>query len=107
MGAVNRSNSKHWRAAEANSEEKTLIKRHHPPVNILGGYKHSDAPVVDLAPSNPATSEVRQDKALFTDDRLDIPEFLRRTARPPEAAAQNNRQSGATRALRPRRRGRS
>jgi hypothetical protein len=71
-------------------------------VKVLGGYKHSGAPVVDLAPSKPATSEVRQGKALFTDDRLDIPEFLRRTARPTEPAPQNHRQS-ATRAQRSRR----
>jgi hypothetical protein len=78
--AINRTNFKHWRTADANSDEKTLTKRHHPPVNVLGGYKHSGAPVVDLAPSTPAASEVQQAKALFADDRLDIPEFLRRTA---------------------------
>jgi hypothetical protein len=99
---INRTNLKHWREANAEAEEKALIKRHHPPVNVVAGYKHSDAPVVDLAPSKPTTFEVRQGTALFTDDRLDIPEFLRRTARPPEAAAQNHRQS-ATRAQRPRR----
>jgi len=100
--AVNRTNLSHWRGANVKAEKETLIKRHHPPVNVLGSYKHSGAPVVDLAPSKPATSEVRQGKALFTDERLDIPEFLRRTARPPEPAPQNQRQS-ATRAERPRR----
>ena len=92
----NRSNFKHWRAADANSEEKTLVKRLHPPVNVLGGYKHSGAPVVDLAPSKPAASEVQQGKALSTDDRLDIPEFLAGPPRPPEAAAQYHRQSAAS-----------
>src|SRR5215470_16591948 len=100
--AVNRTNLSHWRGANVKAEKETLIKRHHPPVNVLGGYKHSGAPVVDLAPSKPATSEVRQGKALFTDERLDIPEFLRRTTRPPEPAAQNHRQS-ATRVQRSRR----
>jgi len=100
--AANRTNLSHWREANVKAEKETLIKRHHPPVNVLGSYKHSGAPVVDLAPSKPATSEVRQGKALFTDDRLDIPEFLRRTARPPEAGAKNQRQS-ATCAQRPRR----
>ena len=76
--AINRTNFKHWRAADAKSDEKTTIKRHHPPVNVLGGYKHSGAPVVDPAPSKPATSEVRQAKTLFTDDQLDTPNFLRR-----------------------------
>jgi hypothetical protein len=26
----------------------TLIKRHHPPVNIVGGYRFPDAPNIDL-----------------------------------------------------------
>jgi hypothetical protein len=29
---------------------KALIKRHHPPVNVLGGYCFPGAPVVDLSP---------------------------------------------------------
>jgi hypothetical protein len=98
--AINRSNFKHWRAADGNSEAKTLIKRHHPPVNVLGGYEHSGVPVVDLALSKP---KLRQAKARFTDDRLNIPEFLRRTARPPEALTAQNRRQSATRARRPRR----
>jgi hypothetical protein len=107
--AFNRTNFKHWRGANAKAEQRTLIERHHPPVNILGGYNHPGAPVVDLAPNKPATSEVRQAKALFTDDRLDIPEFLLRSARTPEALAAQNRGESATRAQRPRRvaRGRS
>jgi hypothetical protein len=84
--AINRTNLKHWRVANAKAEKKTLIERYHPPVNVLGGYKYPGAPVVDL-PSKPATSEVRGAKTLFTDDRLDIPDFLRRTDRPPEALA--------------------
>jgi hypothetical protein len=88
--ALNRTNFKHWRRANAKSEEKTLIKRHHPPLNVLGSYKHPDAPVIDLAPSKPATSENRKPNALFTDDRLDIPDFLRRTARAPETLSTQN-----------------
>jgi len=90
--AVNRTNLSHWRGANVKAEKKTLIKRHHPPVNVLGGYKHSGAPVVDLASSKPAISEVRQGKPLFTDDQLDIPKFLRRTARPPERAQRPRRE---------------
>jgi hypothetical protein len=90
VAAVNRNNLRHWRGANANSEEKMLIKRHHPPVNVLGGYKHPGALFVDLAPSKPTTSEVRPTKALFCDDRLDIPNFLRRTARVLETLAAQN-----------------
>ena len=102
--AINRANFKHWRGANAKAEQKTLIERRHPPVNVLGGYNYPDAPVVDLAPSKPATSEVRQTKAPLTDDRLDIPDVLRRTARPPEVLAPQNRRQSATRAQRRRRR---
>jgi hypothetical protein len=82
--AINRTNFKRWREANAKAEEKTLIKRHHPPVNVLGGYKHPGASFVDLAPSKVTTSEVRRAKAVFSDDPLDIPNFLRRTAPPLE-----------------------
>jgi hypothetical protein len=99
--AINRTNFKHWRGANSKSEQKTLIESRHPPVNLLGGYTHPGAPVVDLARSKPATSDAPQAEALFTDDRLDIPEFLRRTALPSEALAAQNRR--ATRAQ-PRRR---
>src|SRR5262249_41441849 len=54
--AVNRTNLRNWREANAKAEQKTLIERRHPPVNILGGYNYPDAPVVDLAPSKSATS---------------------------------------------------
>ena len=101
--AANRTNLSHWRGANVKAEKETLIKRHHPPVNVLGGYKYSGAPVVDLAPSKPATSEVRQTKAPLTDDRLDIPDVLRRTARPLEALGPQNRRQSATRAQRIRR----
>jgi hypothetical protein len=48
--AINRTNLRHWREANAKAEGKTLIQRHHPPVNIVGGYKFPGAPVIDLAP---------------------------------------------------------
>lgn len=42
--AINRTNLRHWREYNAKREQVCLIKRHHPPVNILGGYKFPDAP---------------------------------------------------------------
>ena len=32
----------------ANDDRRTLIKRHHPPVNMVGGYRFRDAPLVEL-----------------------------------------------------------
>jgi hypothetical protein len=88
--AINRTNFKRWREMNAKAEKNTLIKRHHPPVNVLGGYKHPGAWFVDLAPSKPTASEVRQAKAVFSDDPLDIPNFLRRTAPPLETLSARN-----------------
>jgi hypothetical protein len=42
IAANNRTNAEHWNAA-------CLIKRHSAPVNILGGYKFSAPPDIDLA----------------------------------------------------------
>jgi hypothetical protein len=55
-----------------------LIQPHHPPVNILGGYKFPDAPAVDLTPIDPACIPTA---TLYPDpgrDPLEIPDFLRR-----------------------------
>ena len=55
-----------------------LIQPHHPPVNILGGYKFPDAPAVDLTPIDPASMPTT---TLYPDpgrDPLEIPDFLRR-----------------------------
>lgn len=61
--------------AKAKVEERTLIKRHDPPVNVLGGYKFPSAPAVNPRPSKPpatiAALPVRAGAA-------DIPEFLNR-----------------------------
>jgi hypothetical protein len=84
VGAINRTNLKRWHEANARAEGKTVIKRHYPPVNVPG------APLVDLAPSKAETSDIPQAKALLSDDRLDIPNFLRRAARPPETLAAQN-----------------
>lgn len=67
-----------------------IIKRHHPPVNIVGGYRFPGAPVIDLSPTReaelsdpvaPHLSDATSDKSDFADD-LSIPDFLRRT--PPQ-----------------------
>jgi hypothetical protein len=50
--AINRTNARHWREYNAKTEEKCLIKRHDPPVNIVGGYKFPGAPAADLNPSD-------------------------------------------------------
>ena len=62
-----------WRKHNA----QALIQPHHPPVNILGGYKFPNAPDVKLR------EEKEPGFALTTsstksDDNLDIPDFLKR-----------------------------
>jgi hypothetical protein len=38
------------------SARRAIIKRHHPPANVLGGYAFPRAPVIDLSPiSDPGT----------------------------------------------------
>jgi hypothetical protein len=56
--AINRTNARHWREYNAKAEQRCSIKRHDPPVNIVGGYRFPDAPVIELSPekSAPATS---------------------------------------------------
>ena len=44
MAEAHQKNRPHWRKHNA----KALIQPHHPPVNILGGYKFPDAPDVKL-----------------------------------------------------------
>jgi hypothetical protein len=57
-----------------------LIQPHHPPVNVLGGYKFPDAPAVDLTPIEqetpiPTTNPLYPEPGV---DPLEIPRFLRR-----------------------------
>jgi hypothetical protein len=68
---VSRVNRGYWKEACRAAEERTVLKRHHPPVNILGGYKFPDAP--DLwPPASPPASEPMP----IVGDGLDIPDFL-------------------------------
>jgi hypothetical protein len=82
--AINRTNLRHWRGAEAGCS----IKRHDAPVNVLGGHKFPGAPIVDLAPiAPPSLPPANDDSAVNYGESLDIPEFLRRTASVPESEA--------------------
>jgi hypothetical protein len=54
------------------AEEKALLKRHHPPVNIVGGYRFSIAPEIELSLADPVKAEDHD----F--GNLSIPDFLRR-----------------------------
>jgi hypothetical protein len=75
--ANNRANAKFWR--EHNAEAACLIK----PVNLLGGYKFPDAPVINLAPVEDAPAAVRSsDLKRYLDqipNDLSVPAFLGRT----------------------------
>ena len=43
-----RLNREYWR-----DDNTTLIKRHHPPVNLVGGHRFRDAPNIDISPIAP------------------------------------------------------
>jgi hypothetical protein len=55
-----------------------LIQPHHPPVNVLDGYRFPDAPIINLSPV--ATAPAPAAVAVVIGDGFDIPEFLRRTS---------------------------
>jgi hypothetical protein len=65
-------NRVHWRRHNA----KALIQPHHPPVNILGGYKFSNAPDVKLREEE--KPRFSQPACTKQDTNLDIPDFLKR-----------------------------
>jgi len=91
MRAANRAA---WRDRPADNLHRppcATIERHHPPVNVLGGYKFPNAPVVDLSPldmpgENPADPQGVQSRwkpsPTLRDfsDFPDIPTFLKRSA---------------------------
>jgi hypothetical protein len=57
------------------------IKRRHPPVNILGGYRFPGAPALDMSPIDPPPEWAVQSRWTPTgtgDPVSDIPDFLRR-----------------------------
>jgi hypothetical protein len=59
----------------AKQAKECLIQPHHPPVNIVGGYRFPAAPAVDLSPVKPAS--FKSAPVEITGDGLDIPKFLR------------------------------
>jgi hypothetical protein len=89
--AINRTNARHWREANAKAAERCSIKRHDPPVNIAGGYKFPGAPVIELPPVielAPDTAATVEHHDLPILDDLSIPEFLLRTPRALAALAE-------------------
>jgi hypothetical protein len=68
-------NSPHWRKHNAKAAE-LLIQPHHPPVNILGGYKFPDAPDVKLRAEKKPIGSLSAIPKPDTD--LEIPGFLKR-----------------------------
>ena len=82
VAKANELNRRYWRGANANAEERCLIKPHTPPVNVVGGYKFSGAPEIDLSPSPAKTASVPTSPSIPDDvtipDDLAVPEFLRR-----------------------------
>jgi hypothetical protein len=71
---TNRGNREHYRSAGAKAE----IQRQHAPVNIVGGYRFPDAPLIDLGRAMVAADISRPLVALPVGDGLAIPAFLRR-----------------------------
>jgi hypothetical protein len=73
--AINRTNGRHWREYNAAAEARCSIKRNDVPVNVVGGYKFTGAPVVDLAPfarpSPPAASDSAASQPLARRDQAD------------------------------------
>jgi hypothetical protein len=76
---TNSTNLRHWR-------ENCLIQPHHPPVNILGGYKFPNAPTIDLSAARHAATApdgVHADSNPYLTlnqipDDLSIPTFLKK-----------------------------
>jgi hypothetical protein len=69
---VHHKNRPHWRKHNANA----LIQPHHPPVNILGGYKFPNAPDVKLHEEK--NSHLSLTALPKPDGNLEIPDFLKR-----------------------------
>jgi len=64
------------RKARRSAARKALIKRRHPPVNIVGGYKFPNAPIIDLSPIT--AKAVMTETAAITAVAGEIPDFLKR-----------------------------
>jgi hypothetical protein len=65
------------RAGWPKHNAQALLQPHHPPINIVGGYKFSNAPDVKLREEKePGFALTASSTA--PDDNLDIPDFLKR-----------------------------
>jgi hypothetical protein len=65
------------------ADRRALIKRGDPPINVLGGYRFLDVPIVDLSPlpaAEWAAPSAWTPAVTLTTDIPDIPDFLRRGA---------------------------
>jgi hypothetical protein len=63
--------------AKRRAARQALIKRHHPPVNLLGGYRFLGAPTLDLSPiAAPQWAVLSQWKPTGRDTAPPIPDFL-------------------------------
>jgi hypothetical protein len=65
------------RAGWSKHNAQALLQPHHPPVNILGGYKFPDAPDVKLREEKEPGFALTA-SSTKSDDNLDIPDFLKR-----------------------------
>ena len=76
--ANNRLNAKYWREYNVKAEATRLIKRHSPPVNIVGGYKFPNAPAIDLVPrpNQPTPAQLQRLLLSQIPHDLSIPPFL-------------------------------
>jgi hypothetical protein len=77
--AINRTNARYWREANAKAEARALTQRHHSPVNVVGGYKFPYAPKIDLTLPVVVPSRLPSPVHIVGDD-LEIPDFLKRSA---------------------------
>jgi hypothetical protein len=91
---AHRSYFENLRKSQRRAARRALIKKHHPPVNILGGYRFPGAPAVDLSPLPSVEWAVpsRWKSSPTAVDCPDIPEFLLRKLHvPPPPPAQRRR----------------
>jgi hypothetical protein len=86
--------------ANVKENPQALVQRHTSPVNLIGGYRFGDAPMLDanlvqtvIATERELVADYVNDAPplAWSDDVFDIPPFLRRTAR-----QANNSNMGAT-----------
>jgi hypothetical protein len=65
-----------------------LIQRHHAPLNVIGGYKFADAPLIDIGSAGPITGNIPSPPPVPADgDVLAIPDFFRRQLAKPRPAS--------------------